>query len=48
LINGWDKNIPRENDWITIERQENILEEQEEHATTQAQEAMARVARLRK
>jgi multidrug resistance efflux pump len=40
--------VPRENDWVAIERQENILEEQEERAAAQAQEAMARVARLRK
>jgi len=33
---------------VTIERQENALEEQEERAAAYAQEAMARVARLRK
>jgi hypothetical protein len=48
LTDGWDKNVPRENDWVAIERQENALEELEERAAAQAQEAMARVARLRK
>jgi hypothetical protein len=33
---------------VAIERQENILEEQEERVVAQAQEAMARVARLHK
>ena len=33
---------------MAIKRQENALEELEERAVTQAQEAMARVARLRK
>ena len=40
--------MPRENDWVVIECQENTLEELEERAVAQAQEAMARVARLHK
>ena len=48
LVDSQDKNISRENNQIIIERQENTLEEQEERAVAQAQEAMARVARLYK
>lgn len=40
--------MSRENDWVAIECQENALEELEERAAIQAQEAMARVARFRK
>jgi hypothetical protein len=48
LSDAWTKNVPSQNDWMAIERQENALEEQEERAAAAAQEAMARVARLRK
>ena len=40
--------MSRENNWMAIECQENALEELEERAAAQAQEAIARVARLRK
>ena len=48
LSDSWERNVPRESDWVSIERQTLALEEQEERAAQQAQEALARVARLRK
>jgi hypothetical protein len=48
LSDAWERNVPSERAWTAIERQEAVLEEQEEAAAVAAQEAMARVARLRK
>ncbi len=36
LANSQDKNIPCENDQVTLKYQENALEEQEEYAAAQA------------
>ena len=48
LLDDWERNITKTSDWESIERQLEKLEEEEEKATAQAQEGMARVARLRK
>ncbi|CAG8976241.1 hypothetical protein HYALB_00012008, partial [Hymenoscyphus albidus] len=40
--------MPTLSDWASIEKQKERFEEEEERAAAQAQEAMARVARIRK
>jgi hypothetical protein len=48
LPRTWDSEVPRSSTWVSIDRQVEQLDEEEERAAAAAQEAMARVARLRK
>jgi hypothetical protein len=41
MSDAWEKNVPRQSDWVALENQKRSLEEQEE-------EAMAKILRLRK